>query len=153
MKRDCPQLEKAAAIQENECEEEIVNLNSILSSMENKKKFKRGLMYIDVVVAGRRLNALVDTGASDLFMSKQTAEKLDLHVQKANGFVKTINSKDTPIVGVAKGVQLKISNWSGKESISVIPIDDFNFVIGIDFLDRIRAVPVPFASCLHILDP
>ena len=41
----------------------------------------------------------------------------------------------------------------GKESIEVIPFDDYEFVVGLDFLDRINALLVPFANCLCILDP
>ena len=155
--RNCPQPrnEKVAAIQEKTGEgEEVVKLNSIISSMEFKKDSKeKGLMYVDVSIAGQKLSALIDTGASELFVSEQIAKKLGFHVEKASGFIKTVNSEQTPIAGVAKGVKLEIGGWIGKETIKVIPLDDFDFVIGLSFLDRIKAFPVPFANSLLILDP
>ncbi|XP_039021247.1 uncharacterized protein LOC120153338 [Hibiscus syriacus] len=155
MKRDCPQLMKVAAIKENDGEEkETLKLGSIISSMEIKKgRKKKGLMYVDITVAGQKMSALVDTGASELFLSEQAAKKLDLRIEKTSGFIKTVNTKEVPIVGEARGIKLSIGGWTGKESIKVIPLDDFDFVIGISFLDRINAFPLPFADCLVICDP
>ncbi|KAE8674455.1 cytochrome P450 78A7-like [Hibiscus syriacus] len=111
MKRDCPQLVKVAAIKENDgVESETLKLGSILSTMEVKKgRKKKGLMYVDITVACKKMSAL--------------------------------------------GIELTIRGWSGKEAIKVIPLDDFDFVLGLSFLDRINAFPVPFADCLCILDP
>ena len=56
-------------------------------------------------------------------------------------------------MGIAKGVDLNLGSWSGKETIKVIPLDDYDFVVGISFLDRINALLVPFVNCICILDP
>ncbi|KAE8691406.1 hypothetical protein F3Y22_tig00110890pilonHSYRG01301 [Hibiscus syriacus] len=155
MKRDCPQLVKVATIKENDgVESETLKLGSILSTMEVKKgRKKKGLMYVDITVAGQKMSPLVDTGASELFMSEQIAKRLGLHVEKATGSIKIVNAEEVPIAGVAKGIELTVGGWSGKEAIKVIPLDDFDFVLGLSFLDRINAFPVPFADCLCILDP
>ncbi|KAE8706830.1 cytochrome P450 78A7-like [Hibiscus syriacus] len=155
MKRDCPQLVKVDAIKENDgVESETLKLGSILSTMEVKKgRKKKGLMYIDITVASQKMSALVDTGASELFMSEQIAKRLGLYVEKATGFIKIVNAEEVPIAGVAKGIELTVGGWSGKEAIKVIPLDDFDFVLGLSFLDRINAFPVPVADCLCILDP
>ncbi|KAE8657632.1 hypothetical protein F3Y22_tig00116984pilonHSYRG00043 [Hibiscus syriacus] len=129
---DCPKKNKLSAIKEKDGDEsETLKLGSILSTMEIKK---------------------VDTGASELFMSEPIAKKLGLHVEKANGSIKTMNAKEVPIAGVAKGIELTVGGWFGRETIKVIPLDDFDFVLGLSFLDRINAFPVPFADCLCILD-
>ncbi|KAE8658935.1 hypothetical protein F3Y22_tig00116965pilonHSYRG00363 [Hibiscus syriacus] len=154
MKRDCPQLVKVAAIKENDgVESETLKLGSIHSTMEVKKGHKKkGLVYVDITVAGQKMRALVDTGASELFMSEQITKRLGLHVEKASGSIKTVNAEEVPIARVAKGIELTVGGWSGKEAIKVIPLDDFDFV-GLSFLDRINAFLVPFADCLCILDP
>ncbi|GMJ07848.1 hypothetical protein HRI_004454000 [Hibiscus trionum] len=122
--------------------------------MDSKKgNKKKGLMFVDIIVAGLKMSALVDTGASKLFVSEQAAKILDLCVEKASGFIKNVNSKEASIGGIAKGVRLDIGGWTGKEAIKVIPLDYFEFVIGISFLDKINAFPFPFADCLCILDP
>ncbi|KAE8692821.1 cytochrome P450 78A7-like [Hibiscus syriacus] len=153
--RDCPQKNKLSTIKEKDGEEsETLKLGSILSTMEVKKgRKKKGLMFIDITLAGQKLSALVDTSASELFMSEPVANRLGLHVEKASGSIKTVNAKEVPIVGVVKGIELTVGGWSGTEAIKVIPLDDFDFVLGLSFLDRINAFPVPFADCLCILDP
>ena len=52
-------------------------------------------------------------------------------------------------MGVAQGVELQLRDWKGNETIEVIPLD---FMVGLDFLDRINALFVPFANCLCILN-
>ncbi|KAE8660305.1 Detected protein of unknown function [Hibiscus syriacus] len=139
--RDCPQKNKLSAIKEKDGEEsETLKLGSILSTMEVKKgRKKKGLMFVDIIIAGQKLSALVDTGASELFMSEPVAKRLGLHVEKSCGSIKTVNAKEVPIAGFAKGIELTVGGWSGTEAIKVIPLDDFDFVLGLSFLDRINA--------------
>ncbi|OMO54028.1 Aspartic peptidase [Corchorus capsularis] len=148
--RDSPKRSKLSAIareeQQPEKEKETLKLGSILLSVEPKKRRKKGLMFMDMEVAGYKVNAIVDTGASDLFVSEGGAKKLGLKVDKGQGWIKTVNSKETPTMGVAQGVELKLGAWSGKDNIEVIPLDDYDFVVGLDFLDRINALLVPFAN-------
>ena len=70
--RDCPKRGKLAAITEKgEVERDTLRLGSMmLSSIKTKRSARhKGLMFVDITVAGKKMNALVDTGASDLFMS------------------------------------------------------------------------------------
>lgn len=55
----------------------------ILGGVEDKMSNR--LMFMDIMVAGRGLNVLIDTGVSDLFMSKETARKLDIEIQNESG--------------------------------------------------------------------
>ena len=53
-------------------------------------------------------------------------------------------------MGVAQGVEY---SWEiGKETIEIISLDDYDFVVGLDFFDLINVLLVPFANCLCILD-
>ncbi|KAE8717722.1 hypothetical protein F3Y22_tig00110029pilonHSYRG00062 [Hibiscus syriacus] len=90
---------KLSAIKEKDGEgSKTLKLDSILNTMEVKKgRKKKGLMLMDVNVAGQKLSALVDTGASELFMSEPVAKRLGLHVQKVNGSIKTVNAEEVPI--------------------------------------------------------
>ena len=97
--RDCPKRGKLAAIVENnENEKEILKLGSImLSSIKTKRSARqKGLMFMDIMVAGKKMNAIVDTKASNLFMSEIAAKKLGLRVKKYNGWIKTVNFKEVP---------------------------------------------------------
>ncbi|KAE8671820.1 hypothetical protein F3Y22_tig00111917pilonHSYRG00118 [Hibiscus syriacus] len=72
------------------------------SQLSRRKMGKR------VNVAGQKLSALVDTGASELFMSEPVAKRLGLHIEKTNGSIKTVNVEEVPIAGVAKGIELTV---------------------------------------------
>ncbi|KAA3473509.1 protein DDI1-like protein [Gossypium australe] len=91
------------------------NLNSKLEGVEDKMSC--GLIFVDITMANRRLNALVDIGVSDLFMSKEIAPDLRIRIEKELGWIKNVNSKSVEIEGVAKGVKIQLGEWTGKETI------------------------------------
>lgn len=95
----------------------------------------------------------MDTGASDLFMSKMAAEKLGLEVEGSTKKIKTVNAKEVPVVGTVRKVELQIGEWKAKEDFKVIHLDDFDFVLGLNFLDRVQALIIPCADVICILDP
>ncbi|XP_040930143.1 uncharacterized protein [Gossypium hirsutum] len=151
MIKDCPKKAALKAMEaKGESDMEDNNLGSILGGVEDR--MSHGLMFVDIIVAGRKLNALVDTGASDLFMSEEVACKLGLKIDNEGGRIKTVNSKSIPIKGVAKGVDLQLGNWSGKVSIKVIPLDDYDFVVGLSFLDQVKALIAPSSNYMVISD-
>ncbi|PKI72750.1 hypothetical protein CRG98_006835 [Punica granatum] len=90
--------------------------------------------------------------ASNLFISEEGAKKLGFRVERTRGQLKTVNSEEGPTCDVAKDVDIRIGQWSGKVTVEVIPFDDYDFVIGMDFLDKIDALLVPFADCICVLD-
>ncbi|XP_039051000.1 uncharacterized protein LOC120192274 [Hibiscus syriacus] len=96
---------------EEEEEVETLKLGSIISTIEVKKgQKKKGLMFVDISIKGKKLSALVDTGASELFMPDQVASRLTLQIDLANGFIKTVNAKKAPITEISKGVELNIGS-------------------------------------------
>ncbi|KAG8474262.1 hypothetical protein CXB51_033921 [Gossypium anomalum] len=138
MATGCPKKAALAATEAKvESDVEDNNLGSILGGVEDKTS--RGLMFADIIVAGRKLNALVDTGVSNLFMSEGAAHKLGLKIENEQGRIKTVNSESIPIKGVTKRVNLQFGDWTGKTSIKVIPLDDYDFVVGLSFLDQVNA--------------
>ncbi|ERN03466.1 hypothetical protein AMTR_s00003p00267590 [Amborella trichopoda] len=40
------------------------------------------------------------------------------------------------------------SPWSGKVDLLVVPMDDYQVVLGIDFLSQVNVAPIPFAGSL-----
>ncbi|EOY26319.1 Uncharacterized protein TCM_027814 [Theobroma cacao] len=153
--RDYPQRAKLAAIASEDEEQqgdETVRLGSMqLGAVRKGGKQAKGLMYADMVVAGQHVEALVDTGASDLFVSEQGAAKLDLKADSAGGWVKTVNSKWVRIKGIAKGIDVQLGEWHGTEDIEVIQMDDYEVVMGLNFLERIQALLVPHEDSICIV--
>ncbi|PPR85318.1 hypothetical protein GOBAR_AA35377 [Gossypium barbadense] len=105
MKTDFPKKAALSAMEAKvESNVEDNNLGSILGGVEDK--MSHGLMFADIMVAGKKLNALVDTGAFDLFMSEGAAHILGLKIKNEPGWIQTVNSESVPIKGIANGVNL-----------------------------------------------
>lgn len=125
----------------------------ILSSIQKKEPTAKGMMYVNVEVARQHLETLVDTGASNLFMADRVAKKLGILVEKGKKtWLKTVNLKEVPPARIAKDLEIRIGHWTSHETVEVIPLDDYDFVIGLDFIDKINSLMVPFADCLWVLD-
>ncbi|CAL8989416.1 unnamed protein product [Prunus brigantina] len=114
------------------------------------KKNDKGVMFVDAMVNGMTTRCLVDTGASHNFMSVQEAKRLRCRVSKEAGSMKTVNSTAKPIDGVAHGVELHIATWKGVADFSVIPMDDYDVVLGMEFMDKVKAFPIPFYNTMCI---
>ncbi|GFS40482.1 hypothetical protein Acr_00g0068810 [Actinidia rufa] len=140
--RDCPKRAKLSALIQNEEEEphheetkmgSLRLLNTIKAKVDLAKTTKKGRMYVEVKVRGFNTRALVDTSP----------------IKEEQGWIKAVNSEARPIYGVARDVWLHISNWCGQVDFSVMPMDDYPIVLGIEFLDGMRAFPIPFAETMH----
>ncbi|MBA0729037.1 hypothetical protein Golax_025851, partial [Gossypium laxum] len=65
-----------------------------------KRNGGKWLMFVDINIAGQKRSVLIDTGASNLFMSEKAAKKLGLSIRKSNKKIKVATSKKAPTVGV-----------------------------------------------------
>ncbi|KAH1063036.1 hypothetical protein J1N35_028023 [Gossypium stocksii] len=127
-------------------------LETIVMTLKEQITELKGELAICKVVLDRMMRALIDMGASDLFILKRVVSKLGLSVSKLTKKLKTVNSKEVPTMEVTQGVELQTSQWKGKEDFEVIHLDDYDFVLVLNFLDKINALLVPFAACICILD-
>ena len=84
-------------------------------------------------------------------MAKELADEIHLPYKKEMGYVKGVNAKSLPIHGIARGTDIRIGLWKGKVDITVAPLDDRKFCLGMNFLDKARAFIVPYASTLFIM--
>lgn len=119
---------------------------------QHKPSHSKGLMFANIKVVGKKLNALVDTGASNLFAFVETVKMLGLDTKARAAHIKTVNSNEIPTIGTASNMDVRLGEWVGKKTTEVIPLDDYDFVIGLDFVDRINAMIVPFSNYIVILD-
>ncbi|KAK8658468.1 hypothetical protein V6N13_036674 [Hibiscus sabdariffa] len=83
----------------------LTALQSQLNSL--KKEPERGLMYVDLIIGGKASRALVDTGATDTFISPKEAKRCGLTITKDVGQMKAVNSAASSIYGSAKKVVVK----------------------------------------------
>jgi hypothetical protein len=54
------------------------------------------------------------------------------------------------VVGVAKYILLKLGDWCGKTSFIIVPMDDFEFVLGQGFMRKEKETPIPHLNSLVI---
>ncbi|KAK3021939.1 hypothetical protein RJ639_046138 [Escallonia herrerae] len=94
----------------------------------------KGLMYVDIKVNGKAIRAMVDTRATHNYISSTEVERLGLTLEKGCGWVKAINSAAQPVTGIARSVLIKIGPYEGRTNFSVVIMDDFKLILGLEFL-------------------
>ncbi|XP_077242396.1 uncharacterized protein LOC143882895 [Tasmannia lanceolata] len=108
----------------------------------------KGLMYIEACINGKMTRAMIDTGATHNFVSEQEAKRLALKLEKDDWKMKAVNSEARPVTGKARSVPIKIGAWSGTTNLMAVPLDDFHIILGIEFLNQAKAVPMPYLNSL-----
>ncbi|KAI3454911.1 hypothetical protein Pfo_011574 [Paulownia fortunei] len=159
--RNYPKLGSLSAmVERNEVvatmDEGMSNIGSIrLLNALNAKSLpttsSKGLMYMEAYLSGKSTRSLVDTGATHNFIIKEEANRLGLRWRKGEGWLKMVNAKAQPLNGVVKNVELRLGTWKGQVDFSVAPMDDFKVVLGMDFLRKVTAIPMPSFSSVYIL--
>ncbi|KAL4020675.1 hypothetical protein IC575_019456 [Cucumis melo] len=112
----------------------------------------KGLLYGSIRIEGKEAIAMFDTGVSHNFMDVQEAKRLGLKFKEETGIVKVVNAKEQAIHGVAKGVLVKIGDWQKRLDFSVLPMDDFNIVLGLGFFDKVVTLLDSNKGTLSIID-
>ncbi|XP_075092690.1 uncharacterized protein LOC107763230 [Nicotiana tabacum] len=112
---------------------------------------KRTLMFVDMKVNGRPIRALIDTGASHNYLASTQVQRLGLAVQKCKGRVKAINSPSQQVSGIAKEVPIKLGPYKGIFDLHIAIIDDFELIVGLEFLRQTNTIPVPYANMLLMM--
>ena len=109
-------------------------------------------MYVDTGVGGNKLQKTVDTGAEKVYMVEELANKISLPYNKEKGYVKGVNPKSLPMHGVARGTNIQVERRKGKVDITVAPLDDRKFYLGMDFVNKVKPIIVPHAGTLFIVN-
>nr|CAD1832986.1 unnamed protein product [Ananas comosus var. bracteatus] len=109
------------------------------------------LMYVDIKLNGKTTRAMVDTGVTHNFIATCEAERLGLTLSKDGSRMKAVNSKAQPIAGLAKEVPVSIGSWTSKANFMSVPLEDFQVILGMEFLQMSRGVPMPFLDALCMM--
>ncbi|XP_022888965.1 uncharacterized protein LOC111404384 [Olea europaea var. sylvestris] len=111
----------------------------------------KGLMYIDVKINGKPIRAMVDTGATHIYLACIEVERLGLVLEKGSGKVKAINSTAQPIAGVVKSVLIKAGPFEGRTNLSAVQMDDFKLILGLEFLWDTKTAVLPYSDSLMMM--
>ncbi|KAA0050739.1 uncharacterized protein E5676_scaffold726G00110 [Cucumis melo var. makuwa] len=93
---------------------------------------------------------MVDSGATHNFITEAEARRLRLRWDKDSERMKVVNFGSLPIVGLVKQTVIKLGGWKGPVDFVVVNIDDFDVVLGMEFLLEHQVIPMLSAKCLVI---
>jgi hypothetical protein len=74
-----------------------------------------------------------------------------LHYEQAQTSFKAVNSGEQEIGGKTKDVSMKLGDWVGRTSFIVVPLDDYEVILGHEFLWTEKEVPILHTDCLDIM--
>ena len=95
---------------------------------------------------------MVDSGASHNFMGEDTARRIGLKFVPAKAQMKTVNSPPMGILSIAKKVDTTLGEWTRKVDFIIVRIDDYEAVLGMEFMKQFEAMIVPHLRKLFIYD-
>ncbi|KAF2298389.1 hypothetical protein GH714_023427 [Hevea brasiliensis] len=68
------------------------------------------------------------------------------------GWLKAVNSTPNLIHGVARDTKVRIGDWHGTLDFFVVSMDDSQCILGVEFMDRAKAIPMIFANSMCITE-
>ncbi|XP_072971538.1 UBA domain-containing protein Mud1-like [Typha angustifolia] len=111
-------------------------------SLPSKNRKPNKLIFVDIEINGKLTKALVDTGATHNFVADHEPRRLRLLLSKDSSLMKAMNSKCQLIVGQAKVVHIAVGSWRGKANFMMVPLDDFQVILGMEFLQTLEVEPL-----------
>ncbi|KAK3030891.1 hypothetical protein RJ639_037241 [Escallonia herrerae] len=109
------------------------------------------LMYVDIKVNGKAIRAMVDTGATHNYISSTEVERLGLTLEKGCVRVEAINSAAQPVTGITRSVLIKIGPYEGRTNFSVVIMDNFKLILGLEFLRDMKTTVMQCTNSLAML--
>ncbi|KAK4397897.1 hypothetical protein Sango_1265200 [Sesamum angolense] len=83
------------------------------------------------------------------FVADREIQKLGLTLAQHSNRIKAVNSEAKRIQGLVC-VDLKVGAWTGKCNIMVVPLDDFDVILGVDFMLLANAMVMLYLNGLFI---
>ncbi|KAJ4716876.1 hypothetical protein OWV82_011833 [Melia azedarach] len=106
-------------------------------------------MYTSVHLNGLKIRAMIDTGATNNFLVVREVQCLGLNVEGSSCAVRAVNSSDIVVQRIAIS-SLRVGDWEDKVCISILPLEDFDLILGIEFLVGAMAYVMPQMRSLLI---
>ncbi|RVW40884.1 RNA-directed DNA polymerase-like [Vitis vinifera] len=112
-------------------------------------------------IAPKEINSLAivtveDKGESDLetpprlshggqschsqFHGHLRCNQVRIEVGRGYQSIKAVNNKAQKIQGIAKNVPMQVGDWKGTCNLLCVPLDDFDLIIGVDFILKAKAL-------------
>ena len=95
---------------------------------------------------------MVDSLATHNFVATWDATRLGLKLEEDTSRIKAVNNKAHKIQGIAKNVPMQVGDWKGTCSLLCVPLDDFDLIIGVDFILKAKVALIPHLGGLVVLE-
>ena len=95
---------------------------------------------------------MVDSGASHNFVGEDTARRIALKFVSVKAQMKKINSPLDNVLDVAEKVDTTLGECTVKVEFTILRIDDYEVVLGMEFMKQFDAMIVPHLRKLYIYD-
>jgi hypothetical protein len=170
--RECPKKERLNAILVDDSEQEDTNthinsmhvLNCLVAKLQDSvvesnlvetdlawiyvlQQGKSGamdtLMYVKIRVNDREIIVMLDSGATNTFVANRLVTLLGLRLSNIQTLMKAVNAKAQQILGMAYSVPVVLDKCQGKHDLLVVTFDDFDVILGLDFLNRAKIALMP----------
>jgi len=111
----------------------VIALNANLAQVECNR-----LIFLKGKIVKRDVLRLLDTGASHNFITRESTERMELHLEelKAPVEVHFANGVPHPTASQAKEVPLQLGNWRGKVDLLVSTLGGMDCVLGMEFITQ-----------------
>ena len=106
------------------------------------KVMKSSLGYIDLMVYGKTIQALVDTGATHNSMTTRLGKEAG---PTSTMEIKAVDSR-AKVVGLVHDVPVQMKEWRGQLDFIVMEMNGFDMILGQDFLKVNKVIVVPFCD-------
>jgi hypothetical protein len=123
--KDCPKSKSGVG------SSKVLALNATLAQTECNR-----FIFLKGKISKRDILCLLDTGASHNFITRESAERMKLHLEelKAPIEVHFADGVPHPTTLQAKGVPLQLGNWRGKVDLLVSTLGGMDCVLGMEFI-------------------
>ena len=110
------------------------------------------LMYVLVQVSGAVVRVMVDTGATESCFLSSVTVAVGLTLEPCASVVVPLNGEDHRVDGMARAVPFRIGDWTGHCDFMVTYMQDFELVLGMDFLMEANVGILPYLGSLTFLE-
>lgn len=149
--KNCPRRERLNALcveeqsegnnEENEGVAVRANPIRLVTLRTEKSVEGDGLMYVKALVNGKTVMAMVDTGATNSFLSERCVGDLGLKMAPSELQIRMANAEVQQIRGTSN-VGLTVGEWQGNFTFNIVALDDFDCILGMDFLLMTRTAVI-----------
>jgi hypothetical protein len=111
----------------------VIALNANLAQGECNQ-----FIFLKGKIAKRDVLCLLDTGASHNFITRESAERMELRLEKLKAPIEVhfADGVPHPTTSQVKGIPLQLGNWRGKVDLLVSTLGGMDCILGMEFITQ-----------------